>query len=75
MICHFSPRMADDFRASRLKSAILGMDRLIPCIGADCEFQSVGQYSRHAKFPHAVSHLFSGLVYGSFAGLVSAGNN
>ena len=30
MICHFSGRMADDFRASRLKSATLGMDRLIP---------------------------------------------
>ena len=30
MICHFSGRMADDFRASRLKSAILGKDRLIP---------------------------------------------
>jgi DNA-binding transcriptional LysR family regulator len=30
MISHFSARMGEDFRASRLKSAILGTDRLIP---------------------------------------------
>lgn len=30
MICHFASRMAEDFRASRLKSSILGKDRLIP---------------------------------------------
>lgn len=30
MISHFSARMTEDFRASRLKSAVLGKDRLIP---------------------------------------------
>ena len=30
MICHFASRMADDFKASRLRSSVLGTDRLIP---------------------------------------------
>jgi DNA-binding transcriptional LysR family regulator len=30
MVCHYTPRMAEDFRASRLRSIVVGHDRLVP---------------------------------------------
>jgi DNA-binding transcriptional LysR family regulator len=50
MICHFSSRMADDFRASRLKSTVLGMDRLIPVSAPTANFSPLLSIPGTASF-------------------------
>jgi DNA-binding transcriptional LysR family regulator len=64
MISHFSSRMADDFRASRFKSAVLGTDRLIPVSVPNADYQPLSSIpgTRDSRTP------FLAYCHGSYMG-------